>query len=125
MKFIHRLGFYLGGFAVGLVLLAFIFSGKKTSCDYGLDARVMKNIRNKPMTISEEIAEKLEDYQLDSLAIRSILTYGDVNFSKSNTKTRKDTCKTYFIEGKHNDREIFLTFANCELRAQLLKVDRK
>ena len=123
MKFIHRLGFYLGGFAVGLILLAFILSGKKTSCDYGLDARVLKNIRNKPMTYSEEIAKQLKDFQLDSLAIRSILTYGDVNFSKSDT--RKDSCKTYFIEGKHNKKEIFLTFDNCETIAYLLKVDKK
>ena len=29
MKFIHRLGFYLGGFSIGLVFLMFFLSGKK------------------------------------------------------------------------------------------------
>ena len=47
MKFIHRLGYYLGGFSIGLILLAFFLQGKKTSCDYGPNARTTKNIANK------------------------------------------------------------------------------
>ena len=47
MKFIHRLGYYLGGFSIGLIFLAFFLSGKRASCDYGPDARVLKNIGQK------------------------------------------------------------------------------
>jgi len=121
MKFIHRLGFYLGGFAIGLLFLAFFLSGKRTSCDYGPEARVLKNIRIKPMTYSEDISEILEEKQMDSLAIQSILTYGDVDFSKSDT--HKDSCRTYFIEGIHNENTVFLTIANCDSIAKLIKID--
>ncbi len=39
MKLIQRIGYYLGGFSIGLVILAFFLNGKKTSCSYGPDAR--------------------------------------------------------------------------------------
>ena len=41
MKFIHRLGLYLGGFSVGLIFLMF-FLVEKTSCAYSPNARVLK-----------------------------------------------------------------------------------
>ena len=44
MKFIHRLGYFMGGFAVGLVILAVFLNGKRTSCAYFPDARVMRDI---------------------------------------------------------------------------------
>ena len=47
MSLMRRLGYYLGGFSIGLILLAFFLSGKRTSCDYGPEARVLKNIRTK------------------------------------------------------------------------------
>ncbi|MBT8266884.1 MAG: hypothetical protein KJO41_05670 [Bacteroidia bacterium] len=121
MKFIHRLGFYLGGFAVGLLFLAFFLSGKRTSCAYGPEARVLKNIRLKTMTYSEDIAENLKVRALDSAAITNILTNGDVNFKKSDTK--RDSCNIYYIEGIHQEKEIFLTIANCENKTQLLKIE--
>ena len=121
MKFIHRLGYYLGGFAIGLIFLAFFLSGKRASCDYGPEARVLKNIRIKPMEYSESISEQLKEYQIDSLALRGILADGDVNFKKSNTKL--DSCRTYFIEGEHNDKEIYLTIANCDSIAKLIRIE--
>ena len=44
---IRRLGYYLGGFSVGIILLTFILSGKKTSCNYGPNARVIDNLTQK------------------------------------------------------------------------------
>ena len=54
MKLIHRIGYYLGGFTIGIVILIFFLSGKKTSCDYGPNARVLKNIRSKHKTYTAE-----------------------------------------------------------------------
>ena len=123
MKLIHRFGYYLGGFAVGLIFLAFFLSGKRTSCDYGPEARVLKNIRIKPMTYSESVSDKLASFKLDSTAINNILTYGDVNFKLSNTKL--DSCRTYHIEGIHNEKEVVLNIANCDSITKLLEVNIK
>ena len=62
MKLIHRIGYYLGGFSIGLIFLAFILSGKKASCSYGLDARVLKNISTKQLVYSQNVLELLKNY---------------------------------------------------------------
>jgi len=46
MKFIHRVGNYLGGFSIGLFILTFFLKRKKTSYDYGLNSRTTTNIAN-------------------------------------------------------------------------------
>ena len=35
MSFLYRLGYFLGGFSAGLVILFFLFNGKRTQCNYG------------------------------------------------------------------------------------------
>ena len=112
MKFIHRLGYYLGGFSVGLILLAFFLSGKKTSCSYGPDARVLKNIGSKQLKYSKNSAEIVNSKTIDTTTVAFVLKHGDVNFSKSNTKL--DSCKVYVIEDSYEDREISLTIKNCD-----------
>lgn len=112
MKFIHRLGYYMGGFSIGLILLAFFLSGKKTSCDYGPDARVLKNIRIKTLQYSEN-AEAIKNSQsIDSTMMAYILKRGDVNFSESNTVL--DSCKIYVVEKEIEDTNYKLTIQNCE-----------
>lgn len=121
MKFIHRLGYYLGGFSIGLIILAFFLSGKKTSCDYTPDARVLKNIRIKERAYTEEALEKMEMYQVDTSDISSILKKGDVDFSRSNTKL--DSCKTYLVTGRSQIHNLELLFENCDSIATLQKVE--
>ncbi|MEG9326899.1 DUF4258 domain-containing protein [Salinimicrobium catena] len=121
MKFIHRLGYYLGGFSIGLVILAFFLSGKKTSCDYTPDARVLKNIRIKERAYTEEALERMEMYQVDTSDISTILKKGDVDFSRSNTKL--DSCKTYLVTGRSQIHNLELLFENCDSVATLQKVD--
>lgn len=120
MKFIHRLAFYLGGFVIGLVLLFFILSGKKTSCDYGPEARTLKNIRIKPRFFSEKALTFLQTNRIDTASISTLLQNGDVLFSKSNTKL--DSCKLYTIEGVLQDLKLRLRIENCDEKATILKV---
>ena len=47
MSFLYRLGYYLGGFSAGLVILFFLFNGKRTQCNYGPQARVINNLSEK------------------------------------------------------------------------------
>lgn len=123
MKFIHRLAYYLGGFAIGLIILAFFLSGKKTTCDYSPDARVLKNIRIKERNYSEEAIQKMRLYKIDSTQISHILNTGDVNFSRSNTKS--DSCKSYFITGKTSEKSMELFIENCDSIATVQTIEVK
>ena len=123
MKFIHRLGYYLGGFAIGLIILAFFLSGKKTSCAYGPDARVLKNIRIKERAYSPEVIAEMQKLQIDSAAISTVLRKGDIDFSRSNTNP--DSCKTYMVTGNSASGELELLFENCDSIATLQKVWKK
>ena len=117
MKFIHRLSYYMGGFALGLVILAFFLSGKKTSCDYTPDARVLKNIRIKERAYSPDALTSMRLHNIDSAQISLILRDGDVNFSRSNTD--KESCKTYWITGSTSDKNLELLFENCDSLATM------
>ena len=112
MKFIHRLGYYLGGFSIGLILLAFFLQGKKTSCDYGPNARTTKNIANKKKHYSGEAQLIMQKHQLDTLTISNIIRYGNVDFSNSDTKSER--CKVYLIENTYKDQEVILSVENCD-----------
>ncbi len=112
MKFIHRLGYYLGGFSLGLILLAFFLSGKKTSCDYGPNARTIKNINIKKHSFSETSLANMNTYGIDSIEVERLIRTGDVNFSESDTE--KDSCKRYLIENELKDSDIELWLTNCD-----------
>lgn len=117
MKFIHRLGYYLGGFALGLIILAFFLSGKRASCDYSPDARVLKNIRIKDHVYSESALLSMQRHNIDSTKISHVLHNGDVDFGRSNTEP--DTCKTYLVTGKVQSQNLELLFKNCDSVATL------
>ena len=117
MKFIHRLGYYLGGFSIGLIFLAFFLNGKRASCDYGPEARVLKNINSKPRSISEKAKESIEHIKIDSISLSNLMRTGNVNFSKSITKL--DSCNIYIIEGEFNNKDIELEVKNCNTKATL------
>ncbi|MEZ4802624.1 MAG: hypothetical protein R2797_07595 [Gelidibacter sp.] len=112
MKLLHRVGYYLGGFSIGLILLAFFLQGKKTSCDYGPNARTTKNIANKPKQYSEKAQSTMNAYQMDTLDVSNLIRYGEVDFSKSNTKT--SDCKTYHIDNTFKDQKFELKIINCD-----------
>ena len=120
MKFAHRLGYYLGGFVIGLVLLFFFLSGKKTSCDYGPEARTLKNIRIKPRFFSEKALLLLSNYKIDTAAISTLLKNGDVIFSESDTNL--DSCKQYMIRGMVTEKKLKIRVENCDAKATILEV---
>jgi hypothetical protein len=123
MKFIHRLGYYLGGFAVGLIILAFILSGKNASCDYGPNARTTKNISSKPLVFTEQAKENSISYDLDSITVIQLIKYGTVDFSKSIID--KDSCNTYYIENTYKERQVILSVFNCDEQAILKNLNIK
>ena len=121
MKFIHRLGYYLGGFAIGLILLAFFLSGKKTSCDYGPNARTIKNISIKKKEYSTTVLNVMNHRQLDSTIVEDLIRFGEVNFSKSDTES--EDCKTYLIENSYKETEVLLRIKNCDSLATIISLE--
>ena len=117
MTLLQRIGYYLGGFSLGLLLLAFFLSGKKTSCSYGLDARVIKNINTKHIVYSEAAKTIIKVKQLDTIVINHVLRKGDVDFSKSETTT--EPCKTYYLDGTMNKQSMALIVKNCDKTATI------
>lgn len=121
MKLAHRLGFYFFGFIIGLFLLFFFLGGKKASCDYTPTARVLKNIRIKERLFSDKAKFTMQQYGIDTADISSILSKGNVDFSRSNTEL--DSCNIYFIEGKAKNKTIGLLIANCDSIAKVNTVE--
>lgn len=120
MKFAHRLGYYLGGFAIGLVFLSFFLTGKRTQCTWFPEQRVLSDIGKKSIYLSPEVREMLATKQLDTLSIQLILKYGDVDFSKSKTDTLP--CKFYSISGKNELENTTLWVQNCGRYARVEEV---
>ena len=121
MSLLKRFGYYFGGFAIGLVILAFFLNGKKASCDYGPDARVLKNIRSKTLVYSGEATNFMTSKAIDTTKINYILFKGDIDFSKSDS--RKKPCSIYFIESNIDGKETGVSVENCEKTATILSVE--
>ncbi len=123
MKFIHRVGYYLGGFSIGLIILAFFLQGKKTSCDYGPNARTTKNIASKSKFYTEEAQTIMNRYQMDTLTVSNLIRFGTVDFAKSDTKSEK--CKTYHIANTFKEKEFELLVKNCDSIATIQSINLK
>lgn len=120
MKLIQRIGYYMGGFSMGLIILAFFLSGKHVSCDYGPQARVLKSISTKKILFSRNVMEAIEEDLVDSITIRTLLKEGPINFSKS--QPREKPCGIYAIEGHYNNKEILVSVYNCDSIATVSSV---
>lgn len=124
MKFIHRLGYYLGGFAIGIIILMFFLNGKDASCDYGPNARTIKDInfddmgRAKKFSYSEETKAAISQNAIDTLIVRELLRYGDVNFSESDKNA--EPCKIYQVENTFKEREVIMQVQNCSLVSTII-----
>ncbi len=118
MKLAYRLAYFSGGFLIGIALLFFILSGKKTSCAYGPESRTLKNIKLKQRDFSEQTLTVLRENRLDTAAVSKLLEDGDVLFSESNTEL--DSCKVYVIEGVISEKNLKITVQNCEEKATVL-----
>jgi len=120
MHIAKRFGFYGFGFIIGLLLLFFFLNGKKAGCDYGPDARTLKNIKIKQRVFSKQSLQDLKQNNLDTSAVSSLLRFGDVNFGESNTKL--DSCKVYVIEGYVKNANLKMKVQNCDKTATITSI---
>ena len=119
MKLTERLGYYFGGFSIGLIILAFFLNGKHVSCAYGPQARVLKNISTKKIMYSNAVHLTLSEYKIDSLAIPFLLKHGNIDFDE---RARQKPCGIYDIEGDYSNRKFMITVKNCDSIATILKI---
>ena len=123
MKLIHRIGYYLGGFSIGLILLAFFLKGKNTSCAYGPNARTVKNIGLKKKAYTAEAEQKMAQNNMDTTVVVGLIRTGNVDFSNSTIKD--NDCNIYLIENSFEDKDVILSIKNCDSLATILAIDLK
>lgn len=116
MPFLKRLGFFLFGLSIGIIFLAFFLKNKAeetgTEFCYFPNCRVLKDLRSKSYSYSDEVKAMILSGEIDSLKIKSFFIQGNVNFKKSDTQTTP--CKTYLIEKESEDNGMqLLRVKNC------------
>lgn len=121
MRLRHRFAYYLIGFVMGLFFVSAVFIGKDTRCNYFPNARVLNDLRNKPFNYSDKAKEILAQKWVDTTDIKNTLTYGDVDFDKSNIVVGSG--KRYIIEGKTTkEQPIVLEVINYSDKAVLTDI---
>ena len=109
---------------MGSFVVAAIFSGKDTRCNYFPNARVLNDLRNKPFNYSDKASQILAEKWIDTIDIKNCLKYGDVDFDQSNLEYKKG--KIYIIEGKTvKNQEIILKVINYPEKAVLDDIIKK
>ncbi len=116
MAFLKRLGFYLAGLSIGIIFLSYFLKNKAEKAGvefcYFPNCRVLKDIRSKPASYSDEITSLMNAKVLDSTDIAGFFRNGSIDFSKSDTKS--NPCRTYSIEGELNNEKVTLKVTNCQ-----------
>ena len=112
MSFLKRLGFFLFGLSIGIVFLVFFFKNKAketgTEFCYLPNCRVLKDLRSKSYSYSEEVTRMLDAGEIDSLGV------------KENSDTKSTPCKTYLIENETESGAIkTLTVINCPTKISI------
>jgi hypothetical protein len=108
---------------MGLFFVTAIFIGKDTRCNYFPNARVLNDLRNKPFEYSDKAVQILSEKWIDTTDIKNTLTYGDVDFDKSNIQIGKG--KLYTIEGKTvKEQPIILEVINYSDKAVLKDIKK-
>lgn len=127
MKFQFRLAYYLFGLLLGAVFVMWYLKSKAT--DRGVEfcyfpnCRVLKDLRSKSLEIDSLAKIALNEKWVTMEDIKKSLTYGDVDFEKSNEPYRKG--KIYIIEGKtSNNEDITITMINYEHKVLLEKIEK-
>ena len=120
MELKRRFTLFGFGFALGIILLLFFLNGKKASCNFFPNERVLHMLRNKHITYSDEVLQLLDSKKVDSLAIAKMLLDGDVDFSKSNV--HQEPCRDYWIDGYIYDKETAIYVQNCDTVVTIQRV---
>lgn len=119
-----RFALYGFGFAMGIAMVFFFLGGKKASCNWLPNDRILNIIKQKHIVYSEQVKDVLTETDRDSLDIRAILENGEVDFS--NSRVKNEPCRLYWIQGEGEQRALVITVEVCDTIAtvnSLKKID--
>ncbi|RZJ64217.1 MAG: DUF4258 domain-containing protein [Flavobacterium sp.] len=123
MKLYQRFAYYLIGFTLGIFFVAAIWSGKDVRCNYFPNARVLNDLRTKPFYYSPATDTILSQGWITKADVKTILTYGDVDFDKSNIAVKGG--KLYVIEGQTSKKQpVVLNLVNYSDKVLLKSVEK-
>lgn len=118
-----RFTLYGIGFAMGIIIVFFFLGGKKASCNWLPNDRILNIISQKNISFSKEVKEEMSRTETDSLEIMQILDRGDIDFSKSQVKN--DPCRNYWIEGSVDQNILVITVELCDSTAVVKTLFKK
>jgi hypothetical protein len=107
-----RFVLYGFGFFIGILLVFFFLGGKKASCSWLPNDRMLRIIRSKHIEYSDSCLNTLALNTLDTIHVRQILLNGDIDFSKSNVKN--DPCRSYYIQGADSLKKAVIIVKVCD-----------
>lgn len=118
-----RFTLYGFGFAMGLLIVFFFLGGKRASCNWLPNDRILNIIRQKKILFSEEVNKRLSEGTADSLDVQSMLESGDVDFSKSRVKN--EPCRLYWIQGQGKQESYVITVEVCDSVATVMTLEEQ
>jgi hypothetical protein len=118
----QRFTLYGIGFAMGIVIVFFFLGGKRASCNWLPNDRILNIIERKQLLYGEQIEQNLKEAEADSLDIRAILKHGDIDFSKSRVKN--EPCRLYWIEGQGKQSSLLISVELCDSVATVSSLKR-
>ncbi|CAI8363016.1 MAG: DUF4258 domain-containing protein [Flavobacteriaceae bacterium] len=118
MKLINRLIYFFVGLSIGLIFLAFLFQKKKTKFNYLPNSRVINDISSKSFHYSPKLLTAIAKNKITTSRVQEIVKFGEVNFSKSNTKL--DSCNIYIIETKIDQINYSVELENCKNEVKII-----
>jgi len=118
----QRFTLYGIGFAMGIVIVFFFLGGKRASCNWMPNDRILNIIERKQLLYGDQIEQNLKEAEADSLDIRAILKNGDIDFSKSRVKN--EPCRLYWIEGQGKQSSLLISVELCDSVATVSSLKR-
>ncbi len=115
-----RFALYGFGFMMGIGLVFFFLGGKKASCNWLPNDRMLKIIRSKQINYSDNINDAISTKRIDSTDINNILVNGEIDFSKSQTKN--NPCREYLIHGENDQKIMSITVKICDSIATIQNI---
>ena len=114
MDFSKKIKLFSFGLVLGTFFLITFLNGKKVSCNYGPESRVINNLKQKKWIFENK---KID---IDSFNVINFLENSKVDFNRSNTK--KDSCRVYYLKGINKYKEITINAVNCSkiVKAKIL-----
>ncbi len=107
-----------------MFVVALVWNRKDVQFNYLPNARVLSNISSKPMFYDSLVIKQFNEKWVDTSDIKNTLIYGDVDFSKSNSKEKGGKLYTIYGKTKQN-QDIILEIINYEDKAVLKNICKR